>query len=83
MPSAQNWLLLLTFDGACYHGWQVQPDPPTIQDTLEKAIKRLTGETVRVHGAGRTDSGFMRSTTRLILIQLQKTSKQLKSGAAR
>ena len=57
MPSAQNWLLLLTFDGACYHGWQVQPDSPTIQDTLEKAIHRLTGETVRVHGAGRTDSG--------------------------
>lgn len=57
VPSAQNWLLLLTFDGTCYHGWQVQPDSPTIQDTLEKAIQRLTGETVRVHGAGRTDSG--------------------------
>jgi len=57
VPSAQNWLLLLTFDGACYHGWQVQPDAPTIQDALQKAIKRLTGETVRVHGAGRTDSG--------------------------
>ena len=57
VPSAQNWLLLLTFDGASYHGWQVQPDSPTIQDTLEKAILRLTGETVRVNGAGRTDSG--------------------------
>ena len=57
VPSAQNWLLLLTFDGACYHGWQVQPDFPTIQATLEKAIQRLTGETVRVNGAGRTDSG--------------------------
>ena len=57
VPSAQNWLLLLTFDGACYHGWQVQPDSPTIQATLEKAIQRLTGETVRVNGAGRTDSG--------------------------
>ena len=57
VPSAQNWLLLLTFDGACYHGWQVQPDVPTIQDTLQKAIKVLTGETVLVHGAGRTDSG--------------------------
>ena len=57
MPSAQNWLLLLTFDGACYHGWQVQPDFPTIQDTLQKAIQRLTGEIVKVHGAGRTDSG--------------------------
>ena len=57
VPSAQNWLLLLTFDGACYHGWQVQPDVPSIQDNLQKAIKVLTGETVIVYGAGRTDSG--------------------------
>jgi len=57
VPSAQNCILLLTYDGACYHGWQVQPDSPTIQDTLEKAIQRLTGETVKVHGVGRTDSG--------------------------
>ena len=57
VPSAQNWLLLLTFDGTCYHGWQVQRNTPTIQDTLQKAIQRLTGESVKVHGAGRTDSG--------------------------
>ena len=57
MPSAQNWLLLLTYEGTCYHGWQVQPNSPTIEDTLEQAVKRLTGETVKVHGAGRTDSG--------------------------
>ena len=57
VPSAQNWLLLLTFDGSCYHGWQVQPNAASIQDTLQKAIKVLTGETVLVHGAGRTDSG--------------------------
>tara|TARA_B100000945_G_C20358076_1_gene585671 strand:+ start:254 stop:1054 length:801 start_codon:yes stop_codon:yes gene_type:complete len=57
VPSAQNWLLLLTFDGASYHGWQFQPDIPTIQDALQKAILRLTGEAVIVHGAGRTDSG--------------------------
>ena len=57
MPSAQNWLLLLTYDGTCYHGWQVQPDSPTIEDKLEQAVKSLTGESVKVHGAGRTDSG--------------------------
>ena len=57
MPSAQNWLLLLTYEGTCYHGWQVQPNSPTIEETLEQAVKRLTGETVKVHGAGRTDSG--------------------------
>jgi len=57
VPSAQNWLLLLTYDGTYYQGWQVQPNSPTIQDILEQAIKRLTGESVKVHGAGRTDSG--------------------------
>ena len=57
MPSAQNWLLLLTYAGTCYQGWQVQPNSPTILDILEQAIKRLTGESVKVHGAGRTDSG--------------------------
>ena len=57
MPSAQNWLLLLTYDGSRYCGWQVQLNLPTIEDTLEQAIRRLTGEAVEVHGAGRTDSG--------------------------
>ncbi|MBC8259256.1 MAG: tRNA pseudouridine(38-40) synthase TruA [SAR324 cluster bacterium] len=57
MPSAQNWLLLLAYDGTCYHGWQVQPNSPSIQETLEQAITSLTGETVKVNGAGRTDSG--------------------------
>ena len=57
VPSAQNWLLLLTYEGTCYHGWQVQINTPTIEDTLEHAIKRLTGESVKVHGAGRTDAG--------------------------
>ena len=57
MPSAQNWLLLLTYDGTRYCGWQVQLNLPTIEDTLEQAVKRLTGESVKVHGAGRTDSG--------------------------
>ena len=56
MPSAQNWLLLLTYEGTCYHGWQVQPISPTIEETLEQAVRSLTGETVKVHGAGRTDS---------------------------
>jgi tRNA pseudouridine38-40 synthase len=57
LPSAQNWLLLLTYDGTRYCGWQVQLNLPTIEDTLEQAVKRLTGESVKVHGAGRTDSG--------------------------
>lgn len=49
--------LLVEYDGARYRGFQWQPDSPTIQSELELAIDKLTGEKVRVAGAGRTDSG--------------------------
>ena len=47
----------LEYDGTAYHGWQVQPKVPTIQQRLEETLHRLLGETVRVVGAGRTDAG--------------------------
>ncbi len=50
-------MILLKFDGTSYHGWQVQPNVPTIEKTIEQAIQRLTGKFVEVNGAGRTDSG--------------------------
>ena len=49
--------LLIEYDGARYRGFQWQPDSLTIQSELELAIEKLTGEKVRVAGAGRTDSG--------------------------
>lgn len=49
--------LLVEYDGARYSGFQWQPDSPTVQSELELAIEKLTGERVRVAGAGRTDSG--------------------------
>ncbi|MGK5094138.1 tRNA pseudouridine(38-40) synthase TruA [Deltaproteobacteria bacterium TL4] len=53
----QNWLLLLSYEGTSYHGWQIQPQCNTIEGELEKAILRLTQESVKVLGAGRTDAG--------------------------
>lgn len=45
------------YDGAAYNGWQIQKNGPSVQEELEKALLRLTGETIRVRGAGRTDAG--------------------------
>ena len=49
--------LQVQYLGTLYHGWQVQPDRPTVQGALESALSRLTGEKVRISGAGRTDAG--------------------------
>jgi tRNA pseudouridine38-40 synthase len=50
-------VLVIEFDGTNYCGFQFQENAPTIQDEIEKAIKRLTGEGLRIMGASRTDSG--------------------------
>ena len=49
--------LIVEYEGTDYHGFQYQVNAPSIQKELETAIERLTGEEVRVKGAGRTDAG--------------------------
>ncbi len=49
--------LLLEYDGSAYGGSQIQRNAPSIQAELERAIRQLTGETVRAAFAGRTDAG--------------------------
>jgi len=49
--------LTLAYDGTAYAGWQVQPREKTVQQVLEKAIEKVTGEQVRVLASGRTDAG--------------------------
>lgn len=52
-----NVKILLEYDGSNYHGWQKQKNALGIQEIVEKAIYRVTGENVKVVGAGRTDAG--------------------------
>lgn len=49
--------LIVEYEGTAYHGFQFQANAPSIQEEIEKAIGSLTGELVRVKGAGRTDAG--------------------------
>ncbi|HEU5394541.1 MAG TPA: tRNA pseudouridine(38-40) synthase TruA [Candidatus Methylomirabilis sp.] len=53
----RNLRLHLEYDGSAYAGWQVQPDRPTVQGTVQAALARLTGGPVKVVGAARTDAG--------------------------
>jgi len=54
MPSFK---LILSYDGTAYAGWQVQANANTIQAELERALQKVTGQTVRVTASGRTDAG--------------------------
>ncbi len=52
-----RWRLTIEFDGAPFMGWQRQDHGPSVQQALEEAIHRMTGELIAVHAAGRTDAG--------------------------
>ncbi|OGN92259.1 MAG: tRNA pseudouridine(38-40) synthase TruA [Chloroflexi bacterium RBG_13_48_17] len=49
--------MIVEYDGRNYYGFQWQPKLPTIQSELERAIRKLTGESSRVLAASRTDTG--------------------------
>jgi len=50
-------ILIIEYDGTDYHGSQLQVNAPTIQGEIEKALKKLTGERIRIKTASRTDAG--------------------------
>ena len=50
-------VLIIEYDGRCYHGSQLQAGPATIQGEIEQAIQGLTGERCRIAAASRTDAG--------------------------
>lgn len=52
-----RYFINLSYDGAAYHGWQVQPDDVTVQQRLNEALATLLRIPVETVGAGRTDAG--------------------------
>jgi tRNA pseudouridine38-40 synthase len=52
-----RWRLTIEFDGRPFMGWQRQDHGPSVQQALEEAIHKMTGELTAVHAAGRTDAG--------------------------
>ncbi len=52
-----RYRLTIEFDGRPFMGWQRQAHGPTVQQAIEEAITAITGETVVIHAAGRTDAG--------------------------
>lgn len=47
----------VSYDGSLFCGWQSQPSACGVQDALESALKNVAQHVVRVHAAGRTDTG--------------------------
>ncbi len=52
-----RWKCVCAYDGSTFHGWQSQEGGNTIQDLIEKQLKKVFGRQIRIEGSGRTDSG--------------------------
>ena len=52
-----RYCIIFAYDGTAYHGWQLQPNAPTVQQEMEKALRMVLRADVGVVGAGRTDTG--------------------------
>ena len=52
-----RYFINLAYDGTAYHGWQIQPNAVSVQETLQKSLSTLLREDKEIVGAGRTDTG--------------------------
>ena len=52
-----RWRLTIEYDGGPFMGWQRQSNGPSVQQAIEEALRRMTGEDQTLIGAGRTDAG--------------------------
>ena len=52
-----RYFVFFSYDGAKYHGWQVQPNAISVQECLNKSLSTLLRQEIETVGAGRTDAG--------------------------
>lgn len=52
-----RYFIQLAYNGKAYHGWQIQPNAVTVQETIENALSTLLNTKLSIVGAGRTDTG--------------------------
>ena len=52
-----NYLIKIEYDGSGYVGWQYQKNGKSIQEKIEKALKKILKKNIKIIGAGRTDKG--------------------------
>jgi len=69
-----RYRLLVEYDGRPYRGYQSQAELPSVQDSIERAVSAFSGETVRIHAAGRTDTG-VHATGQVVHVDLEKAWK--------
>ena len=53
----RNVLIKMKYDGSNYHGWQIQSNAVTVQETFQKALQSIIGELPEIKGCSRTDAG--------------------------
>ena len=66
-----RYRLTIEYDGRPYRGFQAQDELPSVQGSIERAVKAFSGETLRLQAAGRTDTG-VHATGQVIHIDLQR-----------
>ncbi|HEX8840421.1 MAG TPA: tRNA pseudouridine(38-40) synthase TruA [Sphingomicrobium sp.] len=76
-----RWRLTVEYDGEPFMGWQRQEHGPSVQQTLEEALRRMTGEQSAFIAAGRTDAGVHAlAMTAHVDVERELTPHRLREG---
>ncbi len=55
--TTRRYFIEIAFDGRAYHGWQLQPNAPTVQEVLDRVLGTILRQPIATVGCGRTDAG--------------------------